>query len=71
MKVMATFKLPITVILKDTGIVVEDEFQLLAAARFETLGRQIDRKAAENKNRMDDAFIGLWAELGMAKAGIR
>lgn len=71
MKVMATFKLPITVILRDAGIAVEDELQLLAAARFETLGRRIDRKATENKNRIDDAFINLWAELGMAKAGIR
>ena len=71
MKAVATFKLPISVTLKDSGIVVESELQLAAAARFEQLGNRIDYKAKGIKRKIDDGFINLWAELGMAKAGIR
>lgn len=71
MRAAATFKLPITVALKGSGIVVESELQLAAAARFEQLANRIDYKAKENKKTIDDAFVNLWAELGMAKAGIR
>ena len=71
MKAVATFKLPITVMIKGSGIIVQDEFQLLAVSRFESLGSRIDRRASANKKRIDSAFINLWAELGMAKAGIR
>jgi hypothetical protein len=71
MKVIADFKLPITVTTKDSGIVIEDELQLIAVSRFEALGKRIDSKAKSYKDRIDNGFVNLWAELGMAKAGIR
>lgn len=70
MKATATFKLPITVTLKRSGIVIENELQLAAAARFEQLANRIDYKARDNKKKIDDGFINLWAELGMAIAGV-
>ena len=70
MKATATFKLPITVTLKRSGIVIESELQLAAAARFEQLANRIDYKARDNKKKIDDGFINLWAELGMAIAGV-
>ena len=70
MKAAATFKLPITVTLKGSGIVIGDELQLAAAARFERLANRIDYKARDNKKKIDDGFVNLWAELGMAIAGV-
>ena len=70
MKATATFKLPITVTLKRSGIVIENELQLAVAARFEQLANRIDYKAGDNKKKIDDGFINLWAELGMAIAGV-
>jgi hypothetical protein len=51
--------------------VIEDELQLIAVSRFEALGKRIDSKAKSYKDRIDNGFVNLWAELGMAKAGIR
>lgn len=70
MRAVATFKLPITVTLRGSGIVIENELQLAAAARFEQLANRIDYKARENKKKIDDGFINLRAELGMAIAGV-
>lgn len=69
MKVEAFFKLPITVTTK-SGIVVQDELQLAVATRFESLGTRLDRMSKQHKQRTEDAFISLWAELGRVKAGI-
>lgn len=69
MKVKAAFKTPITVTMK-SGVVVQDELQLAVANRFESLGLRINSKSNQHKEKIEDAFINLWAELGRAKAGI-
>jgi hypothetical protein len=69
MEVVATFKTPITVT-TISGIVVQNELQLAVASRFEMLGSRLEHKSRENKQKLEDAFINLWAELGRAKAGI-
>lgn len=71
MKAIADFKLPITVIVKNSGIVIQDELQLIAVSRFEMLGKRLDSKARNHKDKIDSAFLNLWAELGMIKTGIR
>jgi len=69
MKARARFKLPITVTM-ESGVVVQDKLQLAVANRFESLGLNLDRKSKQHKEKIENAFINLWAELGRAKAGI-
>jgi hypothetical protein len=69
MKVKAVFKTPITVTMQ-SGVAVQNELQLAVANRFESLGLKIDSKSKQHKQRIEDAFVNLWAELGRAKAGI-
>jgi hypothetical protein len=69
MKVNATFRLPITVTMR-SGVVVQNELELAVASRFESLGLKLNSRSKDYKQRIDDGFIRLWAELGRAKAGI-